>query len=335
MNQTVKLDIPFWSIAKIFLVGIVFYLLFLIKDIIGLFFLVLVLTAAFRPVVNRWEKKIGRPLSVVALIISIIFILVLVVYLVVPPVISQTKQLIDNIPDILNQHSFIKEYVPSLSDGIDTLTKNAGNITNGFVSITTGIFGGVVAFLTAIIMTIYLLLDKNGIHLFIKSTISPDQQEPVLSLMKKISEKVGRWFRGQMILGGIIGVLELIGLLIIGAPYALTLAIISAVMEIVPTIGPLIAGTIAVLVTLSVSPLKALLVFILYLVIQQAENSFIVPKVMQKAVGLSPVIIILAILTGAKLLGIVGAILAVPIAASLSVIVQEWPTVKETFKKNE
>jgi predicted PurR-regulated permease PerM len=184
-------------------------------------------------------------------------------------------------------------------------------------------------------MTIDLLLDKNGIHLFIKSTISPDQQEPVLSLMKKISEKVGRWFRGQMILGGIIGVLELIGLLIIGAPYALTLAIISAVMEIVPTIGPLIAGTIAVLVTLSVSPLKALLVFILYLVIQQAENSFIVPKVMQKAVGLSPVIIILAILTGAKLLGIVGAILAVPIAASLSVIVQEWPTVKETFKKNE
>ncbi len=335
MNQTVRVDIPFWSIAKVFFVGLIFYLLFMVRDIIALFFIVLVFTASFRPIVNRWEKKIGRPLSVLALVALVILAVAMVAYLVVPPVIIQTKQLIENIPDILNKYAFLKERVPSINEGISTLTKNFGNITNSFVSITAGIFGGVIAFFTAIVMIIYLLLDKNGIPLFVKSVVSPDQQDTVMNLAKKISYKVGSWFRGQMLLGGIIGVLDLIGLTIIGAPYALMLAVVSAVLEIIPTIGPLIAGTIAVLVTLGSSPLQALFVLILYIVVQQVENSFIVPKVMQKAVGLSPVIIILAILTGAKLLGVVGAILAVPIAASISVIVQEWPALRENLKKNE
>jgi predicted PurR-regulated permease PerM len=335
MNQEVRLEISFWTVAKVLLAGLVFYLLLMVKDIIALFFLVLVLTASFRPTINKWEKKIGRPLSVLSLVALIVLIIVLIVYLIVPPVISQTKQLIENMPDILNKYAFLKDHIPSLNEGINTLTKNIGNITNSFVSITAGIFGGVVAFFTAIIMTIYLLLDRNGIPLFVKSVVASDQQETVMNLARKISLKVGGWFRGQMILGVIIGVLDLIGLSIIGAPYALTLAVISAVLEIIPTIGPLIAGAIAVLVTLGSSPLQALFVFILYIVVQQIENSFIVPKVMQKAVGLSPVVIILAILTGAKLLGVVGAILAVPIIASISVVVQEWPTIKENFKKND
>lgn len=334
MNQTVKLDIPFWSIAKVFIIGIIFYLLLLVKDIIALFFIVLIFTAALRPIVNKWEKKIGRTLSVLSLFVFIILASVFVVYLIVPPVISQSKQLIENVPSILNKYDFLKSHIPSVNEGVNTFAKNIGNITNSFVSITAGIFGGVITFFAAIIMTVYLLLDRNGIHSVIKSVIAPDQQEVITALIKKISQKVGGWFRGQMILGAIIGVLDLIGLSILGVPYALTLAIVSAVLEIVPTIGPLIAGSLAVLITLGSSPIKALFVLILYVAVQQLENSFIVPKVMQKAVGLSPVIIIIAILTGAKLLGVVGAILAVPIAASLSVIVQEWPTVRGTLNKD-
>ncbi|MCL5411029.1 MAG: AI-2E family transporter [Patescibacteria group bacterium] len=335
MNQSVKLDISIWSIVKVFLVGAIFYLLFLVRDIIALFFIVLVFAAAFRPIINRWERKIGRIFSVLALLVLIILAIVLVVYLIVPPVISQSRQLIQNIPDILDKYSFIRGHIPSINEGINTFTKNIGNITNSFVLITAGIFGGVIAFFAAIVMTIYLLLDKNGIPSFIRSVVSPNHQSAVMALVQKITQKVGNWFRGQMALGAIIGVLDLIGLLIIGVPYALTLAVVSAVMEIIPTIGPLVSGLIAILITLSVSPIKALFVLILYVIVQQIENSFIVPKVMQKAVGLSPVVIILAILTGAKLLGVVGAILAVPIAASISVVVQEWPTIREVYKNNE
>ncbi len=335
MNQSIKLDVPFWTIVKIIMVGVMFYLLFMVREIIALFFIVLILTASFRPIVNKWSKKIGRIPSVLALILIAVIILVGVISLIIPPVVEQTKQLVQNIPDLLTKYQIVREHLPNLEESLNTVLKNIGSITGGFVSVTAGIFGGVVAFFAAIVMTVYLLLAKDSMSLFVKSVIAPDQQNSVMALVRKISQKVGDWFRGQMLLGLIIGIIDLIGLYIIGAPYALTLALLSGVLEIIPTIGPLVSGLIAVLVTLGSSPIQALFVAILYIVVQQLENSFIVPKVMQKAVGLSPVVIILAILTGGKLMGIVGAIIAVPIAASISVIIREWPTVRETFSKNE
>lgn len=335
MNQTFKLDVSFWTIVKIILIGIFFYLLFMVKDIIALFFIVLILTASFRPVVNKWSRKIGRIPSVLILLIVAVLIIAAVIYLIVPPVVSQSKQLIESIPDLVTRYQFVRDRLPNLQDTLNTFSNNIGSITGGFVSVTVGILGGVVAFFAAIVMTVYLLLDKDSLSLVVKSIVAPDQQAPVLALVKKIAQKVGDWFRGQLFLGFIIGILDLIGLSIIGVPYALTLAILSAVLEIVPTIGPLVSGTIAVLVTLGSSPIKALFVVILYIVVQQLENSFIVPKVMQKAVGLSPVVIILAILTGAKLMGVVGAIIAVPIAASISVVIREWPTIRATFGNND
>jgi len=132
----------------------------------------------------------------------------------------------------------------------------------------------------------------------------------------------------------IIFLIVYIGLTIIGIPYALVLAIIAGILEIVPTVGPIIAGAIAALVALTISPLAALLVIILFLAVQMLENTFIVPKVMQKAIGVSPVVIILAIIAGAKLLGVVGAIISIPIAASISVLIMEWPTISKIFAKN-
>ena len=334
MNEKIRLEIPAWAVIKVILIIVAFYFLYLIQDIIGLFFIVLILTASFRPIVNKWSKKIGRIPSVAILIAIAILIVSLVIYLIIPPVITQSKQLIQSGPDLLSRYRFVSEHVPSLQDGLATVSKNIGSITGGVVSVTAGIFGGVIAFFAAVVMTIYLLLDRDSLSLVIKSVVPLNQQMAVLNTAKKISQKVGDWFRGQMLLCLIIAVLEYIGLLIIGAPYALTLAILSGVLEIIPTIGPLVSGAVAVLVVLSVSPIKALLVVVLYIVVSQLENSLIVPKVMQKAVGLSPVVIILAILVGAKLMGIVGAIIAVPLAASAAVLMREWPTIQETFKSN-
>lgn len=335
MAEKIKLEISSWTIVKALLIIILFYLLFLIKDIIALFFIVLLLAAAFRPIVNKWEKVIGRVFSVISLFLIFLLIIVAAVYVIVPPVVTQSKDLFANIPDLFNRYEFLKKYSPDVKDGISTISKNFGNITSEFVSLTAGIFGGFIAFFTVIVMTIYLLLEKDSFSKFIKSIIPADHREAILNVVRKITLKLGDWFRGQMLLGLIVGALDWIGLSIIGAPYALTLALISGIFEIVPTIGPLVAGLIAVLVTLADSPIKALFVLILYTVVQQLENSLIVPKVMQKAIGLSPVIIILAILIGGQLLGIVGAVIAVPIAASIAVVVQEWPVIQEALKKDE
>jgi len=136
-------------------------------------------------------------------------------------------------------------------------------------------------------------------------------------------------------LGLIIAVIDYIGLLAIQVPYALVLALLSGLLEFIPVVGPFTAGAIAVVVALTVSPLHALLVVILYLIVQQLENGLIVPKIMQKAVGLSPVVIIVAVLIGVKLLGLFGALLAVPIAAVISVFISEWPAIRSSFGKDE
>jgi predicted PurR-regulated permease PerM len=127
---------------------------------------------------------------------------------------------------------------------------------------------------------------------------------------------------------------DLIGLIIIGVPYALTLALISGLLDLIPTIGPIIAGVIAALVALSVSPIQAVFVIVMYIIVQQIENTLLVPNIMKKAVGLSPVVILMAVLVGAKLLGLIGALLAVPLAAVLSVLVMEWPLIKQAFRKS-
>ena len=332
MKEKTYLEISSWFIVKALLVLILFYLLFVIRDIIALFIVVLILTATFRPTINKWEKHIKRLPAVLALLIIAILMLAFISYIIIPPVLDQTSQLFANLPYYLTKLSFLKNYSTEIKQNLSSISKE---FTGGVVSFTAGVFGGVISFLTAVIMTIYLLLDRNGLNNFVKSFFPTDQSESIIEVGRKVAHKVGNWFRGQMILGVIIAAVDLIGLLIIGVPFALSLAIISGVLEIIPTIGPMIAGIIAVLVALADAPWKGLAVLILYVVVQQLENNILVPKIMQKAVGLSPVIIILAILIGAKLLGIVGAILAVPVSAGISVIIGEWPVLKMIMRKND
>lgn len=198
-------------------------------------------------------------------------------------------------------------------------------------SATAGIFGGIVSLLIVIVLSFYLLLDRQAFKNSFFAVVPSGKREDVAEIVRKIAIKVGDWLRSQMLLGLIIGTINLIGLLIIGVPYALSLAIIAAVLEIVPVIGPIISGAIAVLVALTVSPLTALIVLILYIVVQQLQNHVFVPQIMKRALGLSPVVVIVAIVIGAKLLGTVGALLSIPIAAVVLVIAQDWSVVKRIF----
>jgi predicted PurR-regulated permease PerM len=233
------------------------------------------------------------------------------------------------LPSNFSKYEFIKGYLPAIQNNLSTVSSAAGNITGGVVSITTNVLGGFVTFIAAIVLFIYLLIDEKALKYFVLSFFPDDHRENMADIFRKVASKVGDWFRGQLLLAFIVGVVSLIGLLIIGVPYALTLAVISGVLDIVPTLGPVIAGVLAAAIALTDSPIKALIVVIFYVIIQQLESNILVPKVMQKAVGLSPVIIIIAILIGARLLGIVGAIIAVPLAASLIVVLSEWSSIRK------
>ncbi len=335
MDKIVKVDISARAIIKVIVIIGTLYLMYLIRDIIALFFIVLILVAAFSPVVDKWSKKITRAGAVIAVISIIILMLFVIIALIIPPLINQSIILIQNIPDFLAKFTWVRDHIPEIKQSLSSLSSQIGNFSSGIITITTNIFGGIVTLITAFVLFIYLLLDEKNLKSFILSLFSDDKKFMVADVVKKIATKAGNWFRGQIMLCSIIAIFDLICLYLLGIPYFLTLAVISGMLEFIPTIGPIIAGAIAVLVALSVSPIKALLVIVLYVVVQQLENTFIVPKIMQKAVGLSPVVIIFAILIGAKLFGIIGVILSVPIAASLMVIVQDWPLIKKIYENQE
>jgi predicted PurR-regulated permease PerM len=139
----------------------------------------------------------------------------------------------------------------------------------------------------------------------------------------RVAEKVSAWLAGQLLLGAIIGTTAAIGLGIMGVPYFYVLALIAGVGELIPMIGPILAAIPAIAVAFSESPALAIAVAVFFVVQQQVENHVLVPRVMSRQVGVSAVVVIVALLIGGSLLGIVGAILAVPTAAILQVLLQE------------
>ncbi|HOX40627.1 MAG TPA: AI-2E family transporter [bacterium] len=328
-DRKVKLDIPFSTVLKVTISIAVLVLLFRIKEVFILLFVVGILVAAFRPIVQRWERHIGRPIAILSLLVLTLLAIGGFIYIIIPPLVEQVGQLINNMPDYIDRYANLKTHFPTIEKGISSLTQNLGDITGSFLSFTASFFGAVVTFFTVLILTFYFLADEKSFSRAIIPLIPQEKKILASDVLNKLAQKVGDWLRGQLFLGLIIGLITFIGLTIIGIPYALTLAIIAGVFEFIPIVGPVISGVLAVLSALTISPILAIITTVFFVILQQLENNLLVPKVMQKAVGLPPAIIIIAVLIGGKLLGISGALLAVPVCAVLFVVVQEWSTLKK------
>ena len=333
MENKMRFDVSTGTILKIIAIIAAVWLLYVVRDVVILFFIVLVVVAALAPLVDKMSRHMPRILSVIILAIIFVGILTAIGFLVFPPLIYQISQLAVNLPFIVDKfgpiyHS-VQANLPNFQDNLLNLSSQIGNITTGIYSTTLGFITGLVALVTIIVLTFYMLIEKNSVEHFLGQMLPGEHKEKIALVYAKISDKMGGWLRGHAALMLIIGLLDGIALSVLGVPYALTLAIWGGFSEIIPYIGPWLGMAPAVIIAYTISPIKGLLVLILFLLIQQLEAQFLTPKIIGKAVGLSPVIIILALLVGAKLMGILGVIIAVPAAAGLSVIFQEWPELKK------
>jgi predicted PurR-regulated permease PerM len=191
------------------------------------------------------------------------------------------------------------------------------------VGVATGLFSGVLYLLFSLILALYLTIDGDRIRRYLIQFLPFDRQNQALSVSERIGARLGAWARGEALLGVIIGAMTWFGALLLGLPYAAALALIAGVGELVPNLGPIIAAIPLIAVGLLVSPTQGLLALVLAVLIQQLENNLIVPRVMGQAVNLHPVAVMASILAGNELLGIPGALLAVPVVASLSVVLDE------------
>lgn len=331
MKEKFKIEISSMTIVNFFLIAIFLFFLYYIREVWVIVLISLILAAAFQPLVKGWSKIFGRTFSVILLLLIFIALVVGFVYLVIPPLANQSVEIIKRTPDFVDRFKHITAGFPYLETGLSSAIQNLSGITGNIISITANFFGALVGFVTVIILMLYFLLDEKFFTNLGQNVIAENKAEQFFAVVKKISTKVGSWLRGQLLLSLVIGVMTFIGLKIIGIPFATMLAVLSGIFEIIPIAGPVISGIIAALVALTISPIAALIVLLFYVVVQQVENNLLVPKIMERAVGLPPAIIIVAILIGGKLYGILGALLAVPILAILYVIWEEWPTIKSIF----
>jgi predicted PurR-regulated permease PerM len=180
------------------------------------------------------------------------------------------------------------------------------------------IFGGVLSFVLIIVLSFYLAVQEAGIENFLR-IITPNRHETyVMSLWKRTQIKIGLYMQGQLLLGLIIGILVFLGLTILGIKQALLLACLAAVFELIPIFGPILSAIPAILIGATSGGLSmGLIIAGLYTIIQQFENHLIYPLVVKKIVGVSPIIVILALIVGFKLAGFLGILLSVPISTAI------------------
>ncbi len=333
MENRTKFDISTSTIIKIALAVFAIWFIYTIRDIAILFFMVLVIVSALNPLVNRMSKYVPRILSVTTLTLVFLGILTAIGFLLVPPIVMEIKLLAINLPIIVEKlgplYNALQSSISSYQQDLFNVSSQLSEVSSGLINTTVGFISGIVAFLTIIILSFYMLLEKDAIKNFLHQVVPGDRKDKLFEIVEKIGHKMGSWLRGHILLMTVVGILDGIALVSLGIPYALILAVWGGLTELVPYIGPWLGIIPALIIAFTISPLTALLVLIIYFVIQQIESQFLAPKILGKAVGLSPVIVILSLLVGAKLMGILGMIIAVPAAAALSVIVQEWSEIKK------
>lgn len=329
-KQTI--DISTSVIIRMIAIVLGLWFLYSVRDIVALFFLSVILTATLDPAID-WmaRKKISRPVGVFLIYIALFLFVGLFVSLVAPPIVSQFKNFAQNIPAYSETFSRtfagIEKYAESYGinfnshDFLQSMTGNLFQSSEQFFGATVGVFTFFISLLVILALTFYMSVKEDGMNKFLVSITPSDHHEYVISVADRIKSKIGKWLGGQILLMFIIFVLDFIALSVFNIPYALILALLAGLLEIVPYLGPIISASLASLVGFFISPLTGITVLIILTIIQQIESHVIVPQVMKKAVGLNPVVVILALLVGAKLGGTMGAILSVPIATSLGVII--------------
>lgn len=337
-NKNLTINISTGTVLKT--VGLLLVLAFLwfIYDIILLVFISIIFAAVLEPVVNFLEKKkVPRTVGVLSIYLFLFLFFILVIRLIVPPIVEQVKLISDNFPNLWNKiiqnFNALREFSEQrgLTDNIQQSLKGLESAlepaTKGVYSTIVAVFQSFINFLISLAIIFYLVVQKNAASKVFKA-ISPVKYQPYLNnLFAKIQKKISAWAWGQLFLGLIIGVVTFCALLFVMPKYALVLALVAGVTELIPYLGPILAAIPAVFLGFTYPPFslwRGVIILLLYVVIQQLEEKVVVPKVMEKKVGLNPVIIIIVMLIGFRVAGIIGLVLAIPVATSLQIIFRDF-----------
>lgn len=312
--------------------------LYLVRDVLVAIFFAVVISAGLSPLIDYLEDRgVPRMLSTIAIYLSALLIFGLVIYAVLPIAIVEFSGLFANVAkltgDVFN--------FSSTSDLLNTLNDNFHYISSGileggfsFFSIASGLFGGIAFAISVAVTAFYLSLSRQGVEWFLRAIMPERSEERVIRIFQRSKKRIGYWLQSQILLSFIVGIMSFLGLWLLGVEHAFILGLTAALFELIPYVGPVFAGSIAVLVALSSSFTLGLYVVALFVIIQQIESQIIIPAVFHRAIGLHPVVVLAALMMGYTLLGFVGIILSVPAAVILQEILNDWVSIKDHRRAN-
>ncbi|MEK7550682.1 MAG: AI-2E family transporter [Patescibacteria group bacterium] len=317
-----KVEISHKTIIFSALFFILLWFLYFVRDILLELFVALLFMTILGPLVGKFTRfKIPRGISVLLSYFLVFGIFGGTVALIVPPLVDETGGFVSALPIYLSNLGVNQNVSQDL---IGQFLVRLGSLPGEIIKFTLSLFSNLISVLTVLVFAFYMLLAREKLEDTLGFFFGEEKTQQIGRFIDVLEKRLGGWARGQIFLMFLVGVFTYIGLALIGVPYALPLSILAGIFEIIPYLGPIIAAIPSVLIGFGISPLTGFGVVVLAFLIQQIENYVLVPKIMEKSVGISPIIILVALAIGARLAGVVGMIISIPSVITLQVLIKEY-----------
>jgi predicted PurR-regulated permease PerM len=329
MNEKHTFEISWSTLWRVLIFVLLIGILYQGRQIFLGLFLAIIISSGLEGIVDVLEErvKLPRSVSVILIFLAALIAFIIIVYTVVPFIIVELSTIFSGVNTanlgglgvLLNLQA--SQSVTSLIAHLSTQFVSSNASPLDLLSSLVGSFGLAAAVLVS---SFYLSLGHDGVERFIKIVVPPGYEETTMRIYKKSKQLIGSWFRMQLLLSVIMGFTVWAGLALLGVKYSFLIAILAAVFELVPFLGPILSGAVAVVAALLTSTTLAVYTLIFFLIAQQFESNILVPILSRRSVGLHPVVVIIALLIGAEIGGVLGIIIAVPVAAIFQEVLQDW-----------
>lgn len=341
MGKEIRISITSGTILTALLVFVGAYVFWLLRDLALLVLTAIVIASAIEPQIAFFIRhrmpRLAAALLVYTLVFGSVFALL---YFFFPPIVNDAANFLSAAPRYFDALSSTGPF-STLSSATDFFSGQQGEqslmqtllalqtvflaSSGGALQIIITFFGGIFSLALVVVLSFYFALQDTGVDDFLRMIMPVAYEEYSVDLWKRSQKKIGLWMQGQILLSVIVGVLVYLGLLIIGIPYALLLSVFTAMAEVIPVFGSLIAGAVAIAVGYSDGGFSiAAIVLGLYIVVNQFESNLIYPLIVKKIVGVPPLLVIVALIAGYTLAGFLGALLSVPVAAILLELISDF-----------
>lgn len=303
-----------------------------LKHVFIVLFTAVLLAAAVAPAARILARRgVPRGVTILAIYIGLLLVLVGVVALVVPLVLGEVDTLRNRLPKYANDlQQFVQRLAPDQASRLNTnslveqASSQLGSVAGELTGIVRALISTSISVVLVLVMAFFLAAEEDFVSVVIGRFVPPQERHRVTRLLGKIGTRLGQWARAQLLLALFFGVAFGAGLEIFRVNYAVTLGVIGGVLEIIPYVGGFITVALAILVALSQQPILVVWVVIWYAVVVEVEGHVIAPKLMDRVLGIHPLVVVVALFLGGAALGILGALLAVPIAIVIQVVLDEF-----------